>query len=459
MNFNSYTREFITNLKLAYPVIVGMLGHSMVQLIDNIMVGQLGPAELAAVSLGNSFIFVAMSLGIGFSTAITPMIAEAFGANNHNKVRHVFVHGLIMCFGLGLLLAFSVLLVQPLLSQMGQPAEVVVMAKPYFFWVALSLIPLVGFQGLRQFAEGLFQTRLAMFSTLLGNIINVILNYLLIFGLYGFPKLGVEGAALGTLISRWTMVLFMAINVKNKKSFRRFNRKLFNVRLNKSIFNRIISLGLPSAFQMFFEITFFTSAIWMSGLLGKNIQAANQIALNLTSMTYMVALGLGVTAMIRVGNLKGKGDIIDLRRLAISNFLLILLMSSFFCLFFISTHQLLPWLYLDGSILDISNDVYEVVEIASNLILIAAFFQIADGIQAVVLGALRGIQDVKIPAFLIFVSYGTIGFPISYFFGLKTDWGASGIWMGLLIGLTLSALLLVLRFQYLTKKLVSQTNF
>ena len=459
MKLSSYTKEFNRNFKLAYPVILGMLGHTVVQLIDNVMVGQLGPAELAAVSLGNSFIFVAMSLGIGFSTAITPMIAEAFGANNHKKVRYVFVHGLIICFGLGLLLAFLVLWAQPLLYQMDQPAEVVVLAEPYLYWVALSLVPLVGFQGLRQFAEGLFQTRLAMFATLLGNIINVILNYLLIFGLYGFPELGVEGAALGTLISRWVMVFFMAINVKKKKSFRRYNRKLFRVRLNKSIFNRIVSLGLPSALQMFFEVTFFTSAIWMSGLLGKNPQAANQIALNLTSMTYMVALGLGVTAMIRVGNQKGKGDIIDLRRLAISNFLLILLISSIFCLFFIATHQLLPWLYLNSRIPDISNDIYEVVEIASNLILIAAFFQIADGIQAVVLGALRGIQDVKTPAFLIFVSYGTVGFPISYFLGLKTYWGASGIWIGLLIGLTLSALLLVLRFQYLTKKLVSQTNF
>ena len=149
----------------------------------------------------------------------------------------------------------------------------------------------------------------------------------------------------------------------------------------------------------------------------------------------------------------------DLRRLAISNFLLISILSFLFCLFFISTHQLLPWLYLDGNKQDISNDVYEVVEIASNLILIASFFQIADGIQAVVLGALRGLQDVKIPAFLIFISYGIIGFPISYLLGLKTDLGASGIWMGLLIGLTLSAFLLILRFQYLSKKLVSQTNF
>jgi MATE family multidrug resistance protein len=454
MNLSNYTREFGINLKLAYPVIVGMLGHTVVQLIDNIMVGQLGTAELAAVSLGNSFVFVAMSLGIGFSTAITPMIAESFGAKNHNKVRYIFVHGLILCFGLGLVLASLVLWAQPLLSQMGQSNEVVALAKPYLFWVALSLLPLVGFQGLRQFAEGLFQTRLAMNATLMGNVINVLLNYLLIFGLHGFPELGVEGAALGTLFSRWTMVLFMAINVKNKKGFKRYNRKLFRVKLKKSLFKRIFSLGLPSALQMFFEVTFFTSAIWMSGLLGKNPQAANQIALNLSSMTYMVAIGVGVTAMIRVGNEKGRGDFTALRRVAISTFLLIFLMSSLFCLFFIATHDLLPWLYLDGNAPEISSDVNEVVEIASNLILIAAFFQIADGLQAVVLGALRGIQDVIIPAFLIFVSYGAIGFPISYYLGLNTEWATYGIWIGLLTGLILSALLLVLRFQYLSQKLV-----
>ena len=454
MNLSNYTREFGTNLKLAYPVIVGMLGHTVVQLIDNIMVGQLGTAELAAVSLGNSFVFVAMSLGIGFSTAITPMIAESFGAKNHNKVRYIFVHGLILCFGLGVVLGSLVLWAQPLLSQMGQPGEVVALAKPYLFWVALSLLPLVGFQGLRQFAEGLFQTRLAMYATLMGNVINVLLNYLLIFGLHGFPELGVEGAALGTLFSRWTMVLFMAINVKNKKGFKRYNRKLFRVKLKKSLFNRIFSLGLPSALQMFFEVTFFTSAIWMSGLLGKNPQAANQIALNLSSMTYMVAIGVGVTAMIRVGNEKGRGDFTALRRVAVSTFLLIFLMSSLFCLFFIATHDLLPWLYLDGNAPEISSDVNEVVEIASNLILIAAFFQIADGLQAVVLGALRGIQDVIIPAFLIFISYGAIGFPISYYLGLNTEWATYGIWIGLLTGLILSALLLVLRFQYLSQKLV-----
>ena len=458
VKLNNYSREFKYNLKLAYPVIIGMLGHTLVQLIDNIMVGQLGTAELAAVSLGNSFFFVAMSLGIGFSTAITPMIAEADGANDENKVRNVFLHGLILCTFLGVFLAIAVLFSQPLLKQMGQPEEVVELAYPYLFWVAISLIPLVAFQGFRQFAEGLFQTRLAMYSTLMGNVINVILNYGFIFGGFGFPELGVEGAAIGSLIARFAMLLFMGVNVRTNKKFKIYTQKIHKVKAQLNLFKRIISLGFPSALQMFFEVTFFTSAVWMSGILGKNPQAANQIALNLSSMTFMVALGVGVTAMIRVGNQKGKNNFLELRRIAISTFFLILIMDVVFALFFVATHEYLPWLYLDSNNPLIYDDVIVVVKLASNLLLIAALFQISDGLQAVVLGALRGLQDVNLPALLIFMAYGLFGFPIAYYLGIKTDLGASGIWIGLLFGLTLSASLLIWRFQYLTKKLILNQN-
>ncbi|MFL2587393.1 MAG: MATE family efflux transporter [Flavobacteriaceae bacterium] len=456
MNLIRYTKEFNYNIKLAYPVIIGMLGHTIVQLIDNIMVGQLGPTELASVSLGNSFVFIAMSLGIGFSTAITPLISESFGAKNHTKVRQVYVHGLFLCISFGVLLSGLVLMSQPILLQMGQPVDVVKLAKPYLFWVAISLIPLVGFQGFRQFAEGLFQTRLAMYATIVGNVINVILNYLLIFGLLGFPEMGVEGAAIGTLISRFIMLFFIGYIINRNKLFKRYHRNLFRVKLSRRIFKKIIGLGFPSALQMFFEVTFFTSAIWMSGLLGENAQAANQIAFNLSSMTYMVAIGVGVTAMIRIGNEKGKGDFFNLRRLAISNFLLIFLLDFFFCLLFILAHDFLPWIYFDSSDSVNSKDVLEVITLAADLILIAAFFQIADGLQAVVLATLRGMQDVWLPAFLIFLAYGTIGFPISYYLALNTYWEINGIWIGLLTGLSVSALFLIARFHYITKKLITQ---
>ena len=363
-----YTREFRYNLNLAYPVIIGLLGHTLVQLVDNIMVGQLGTAELAAVSLGNSFFFVAMSLGIGFSTAITPLVAEADGMKDVKAGRDVFLHGLILCICLGIFLSIAVLLSKPLLFQMGQPEEVVVLAYPYLQWVAISLIPLICFQGFKQFSEGLSHTRPAMYATLLGNIINIGLNYVLIFGFWGFPMLGVEGAAIGTLFSRCFMLLFIAVYVRFNKRFSAYVENIKFKTPNFSLFKRIMKLGFPSALQMFFEVLFFTAAIWLSGFLGKNPQAANQIALNLSSMTFMFAMGLGVTAMIRVGNQKGKGDFEALKRIAYSIFLLIFLFDIVFCLFFLLSNNALPWLYLDGSNPLQYSDVKEVVSIASSLL-------------------------------------------------------------------------------------------
>ncbi|MGY8966740.1 MAG: MATE family efflux transporter, partial [Flavobacteriales bacterium] len=219
MNLQQYTKEFKYNISLASPVIIGLLGHTFVQLVDNIMVGQLGTAELAAVSLGNSFFFVAMSLGIGFSTAITPLVAETDGANDIKSGRNLFIHGLLLCSFIGVFLAIAVLLSKPLLFQMRQPEEVVVLAFPYLKWVGISLVPLIIFQAFKQFSEGLSHTRPAMYATLMGNAINVVLNYFLIFGFWIFPKMGVEGAALGTLISRIAMLLFMGLYVRYNKRF------------------------------------------------------------------------------------------------------------------------------------------------------------------------------------------------------------------------------------------------
>ena len=451
---NQYTKEFKFNLNLSYPVIIGLLGHTMVQLVDNIMVGQLGTAELAAVSLGNSFFFVAMSLGIGFSTAITPLIAETDGMKDIFQGRNIFIHGLFLCIFLGIFLSLCVSVSKPLLFQMEQPDEVVVLAYPYLQWVGISLIPLICFQGFKQFSEGLSHTHPAMYATLLGNVINIILNYFLIFGFWIFPKLGVEGAAIGTLFSRCFMLIFIAFYVRFNIRFKAYMTNLRFRITDLHLFRKIIKLGFPSALQMFFEVLFFTVAVWISGFLGKNPQAANQIALNLSSMTFMFAMGLSVTAMIRVGNQKGRQDFISLKRIAYSIFLLIFIFDIVFCFFFLLTSDYLPWIYLnDNNLLQIK-DVQEVVTIASSLLIASAFFQISDGLQAVVLGALRGLQDVNIPAFITFFSYGIFGIPVSFYLGIKTDLGAIGIWIGLLSGLTASAVLLFWRFQHLTKKLI-----
>ena len=448
------SKEFRYNWKLSAPVIMGMLGHTFVGLVDNIMVGQLGSAELAAVSLGNSFFFVAMSLGIGFSTAITPLVAEADSENNFKKGKSAFKHGLFLCIVLSLLLFGMILLAKPLMYLMEQPEEVVLLTMPYLDIIAISLIPLIIFQGFKQFSDGLSLTKHAMYATIVGNLINVGLNYVLIFGKLGFPKMGIVGAGVGTLVSRLAMIAIIWTLLKNDKKASAFVTHIRLFILDSTMMKKIINLGLPSAMQMFFEVAIFTSAIWLSGLLGKNAQAANQIALNLSSMTFMIAMGLSVTAMIRVGNQKGLRNYVELQRIAKSIFLMGIMFASVFALLFLIFHDIFPALYLDLD--DVNNylDNQEVVSIASKLLLVAALFQISDSAQVIFLGALRGLQDVKIPTVLTFIAYWMIGFPTSYFLGKETAYGSTGIWIGLLVGLASASIFLYLRFIYLTNRLI-----
>ena len=452
--FQNYTKEFAYNLRLSYPVILGMLGHTFVAFADNIMVGQLGTAELAAVSLGNSFVFIAMSLGIGFSTAITPLVAEADGAKDQAAGKSALKHGLVLCTVLGLSLFGLIQVSKPLMHHMEQPPEVVELAMPYLDLVAFSLVPLIIFQAFKQFSDGLSQTKYPMYTTIVANMINITLNYLLIFGSFGFPKLGIVGAAVGTLVSRVIMVAFIWYLLQRKKKFE-FYVTHFNFRIiEKKVMKKIINLGFPSALQMFFEVAIFTAAIWLSGVLGKNAQAANQIALNLSSMTFMVGMGLGVAAIVRVGNQKGLRNHKELKRIAESVFFLTLLVEIAFAVIFLLGRHWLPTIYLDVDDMANQADNTEVIIIAAKLLLVAAFFQISDGLQVVVLGALRGLQDVKIPTLITFVAYWLIGFPISYYLGLHTSFESTGIWIGLLSGLTASAVMLYLRFNFLTKKLI-----
>lgn len=454
MKVKQYTKEFAYNIKLAYPVILGMLGHTLIGIVDNYMIGNLGSTELAAVSLGNSFIFLAMAVGIGFSTAITPLVAEADAEKNDKKIRTTFHHGLLLCTVLGVSLFMLTVFSKQLMYFMDQPKAVVLLAAPYIDWVAFSLIPVVMYQGYKQFADGLSFTKYSMYSIILTNVVHVFFNYVLIYGFWIFPKLGVTGAALGTVISRIFMVAFMHYlmmhNPVMKKYFKNFTFK----EIKQSIIKKIVDLGIPSAMQMLFEVTLFTAAIWLSGSLGKNSQAANQIALILASSTFMVAMGLSVTAMIRVGYSRGTADYKNLIIVARSIFLLAVITEAFFALIFVVFHNLLPHLFLNMHDPAQVLDNKEIIMITSKLLLIAAIFQISDGIQVVVLGALRGLQDVKVPMYITFVAYWVIGFPISFYLGKYTDLKAVGVWIGLLAGLTSAAVFLYIRFAYLTKKLV-----
>lgn len=449
---NKYFKEFRYNFKLALPVIAGMVGHTLVSVVDNVIVGQLGSTELAAVSLGNSFIFIGMSFGIGFSTAITPIIAEYDAQRDTEKGRTAFQNGLILCTILGFALFFFLFMAKPLLAYMNQPTEVVKLARPFLDIVGFSLVPLVVFQAYKQFADGMSETSYSMYATVIGNIINIVLNIVLVFGLFGFPKLGIVGSAIGTLVARIFMVLYMHYILSKKEKFKPYFKAFGWQSFERKMTKKIIELGVPSSMQMFFEVALFTGAIWLSGMIGTTSQAANQIALSLASLTFMFAMGLSVTAMVRVANQKGLEDYPKLNVVAHSIFLMAILIEIVFAVVFMLFNEFLPKQFVNVEVAHQIKDTAEVVAIASKLLLIAAFFQLFDGMQVVVLGALRGMQDVKIPAVITFIAYWVIGFPVSIYLGLFTSLKAVGIWFGLLAGLAAAAILLYLRFKYLLRK-------
>lgn len=449
---SNYTREFKQNIRLAFPIILGLLGHTLVGLFDNIMVGKLGTAELAAASLGNSFLFISLSIILGFSTGITPLVAAADANKETSNIRSLLKNGLFLTVLLSVVLTGIIFLIRPVLYHMDQPREVVDLAIPYLNIIAVSLIPLGFFQAFKQFSDGLSQTKYAMVATIVANVINVVLNYFLIYGVWIFPELGIVGAAYATLISRIVMAFMLYVLLVQQNKFKVYLINFYQEKIVAKTINNINKLGLPSALQMFFEFGLFTAAIWMSGILGKNPQAANQIALNLSSMTFMFAMGIGVVAIIRVGNQYGLKKYHELRRIAISTFLLILILDIIFALFFIAFNSFLPTLYLDVN--DIANaaDNQEVINISAKLLIIAGVFQIFDGIQAVVVGALKGIQDVIVPTLLIFISYMIIACPVSYILGIHLGYGAEGLWIGLLVGLVIASILLLIRFNTMSNK-------
>src|SRR5690554_2533707 len=454
MNLSVYFKEFSKNIRLAYPVILGMVGHTLISIVDNIMVGKLGATELAAVSLGNSFVFVAMSVGIGFSTAITPIVAQNDARKDKEGVRNAFHHGLILCSAIGISLFLLVYLCKPIMYYMGQPEEVVALASPFVDLVAFSLIGVLIFQGYKQFADGMSKTKYSMYAIIVANIVHFIINFFLIYGIWIFPKWGILGAAVGTFTSRVIMILMMHYMLKKDRDLGQYFLG-FNIKnLQKSLIKKIVNIGLPSSLIMFFEVVLFTSAIWLTGSIGKNSQAANQIALSLASMTFMFASGFSVAAMIRVGNQKGLENFSYLKTVARSIFLLALFLEIAFAIIFITLHNILPHLFLEMKNPDKVIENTEVIGIASNLLIVAALFQISDGIQAVVLGALRGLQDVRIPAVITFVSYWIVGFPTCLYLGFYTELKAVGVWIGLLVALSVASLLLLTRFEKITDKLI-----
>ncbi len=445
-NYRQHVRESLT---LAVPVMLSQLGHVMMGVVDSLMVGHVGAVPLAASSLANVAFNVILLFGIGVSYAITPLVAAAQGENDDHKISSVLKHGLAINLINSFILVGMVMAAKNILYHIDQPVDVVAEAIPYLGIITFSIIPTLIFQTFRQFTEGMSLTRIAMVAVIGSNIIHVPLNYIFIFGHFGLPAMGLVGAGWATLISRVIMAGGIALYVYHAPRFKKFRPGFSIGNYSRSLFSRMLHIGLPAGAQFIFEVAAFDLSAVMMGWLGTKTLAAHQIAINLATISYMTTSGLAAAATIRVSNELGKKDFATLRTVAFVLLSLAMAIMFLWGLLFVAGRNFLPTLYVNDP---------EVIAIAAPLLITAGFFQLSDGVQVVCLGALRGLHDVKIPSLFIFIAYWIIGLPLGYVLAFKLAWGAIGIWTGLLIGLTLTASAMVLRFHWMSKKLKRSSN-
>lgn len=440
-NKSSITKTLI----LAYPVIIGQLGLIMMGVVDAIMVGELGAIPLAAASLSNSLIFLVLIIAIGNAIAVTPLIAILVGAKRLDECGVYFRQSLLVNIFMGLIVFIIILIGVNYLHLLGQSFEVQLRAQSYMIIIGISIFPLMIFHTYKQFIEGLSVMRPAMIITLAANLVNVFANWVLIFGNLGFPRLELDGAGWATFISRLFMAITLMIFVMRNKRFRIYDVTFHFRNINFSVIQRILSVGLPSGFQYFFEVGAFSFAVVMIGWIGPNELAAHQIAISLASISFMGVLGISQAGGIIVGNAVGEQNSSLVRKNGFIAILLGMIWMLVLGIIFITFRNYLPYIYIRDE---------AVIHIASQLLVIAALFQLSDGIQAVGIGILRGLTDVKGPTLITFVAYWVISLPIGYLLGFQYELGVIGVWIGLLIGLSCSAIMLTLRFDYKSKRLI-----
>lgn len=437
---NAHTRETI---HLAWPLVITQLGHVVTGMVDTIFLGRMGPTEQAAGILANNLYMLFMVFAIGMSYATTPLVTGAQQNNDLLKKASLFKNSIFL--NLGVAIVCFVLLVQAsdFLKYMQQPAEVVVLAVPFFDVLIFSMIPISLFFACKQYCEGLSNTRMALIISIVGNLINVVLNYVLIYGKAGFPELGYMGSAWASFFARMFMGLSFLALVLFSPLTKEITKILGTVKVNWAELRELWTIGFNSAMQFTFEVAAFVIAGFMAGTFGKEQIDAHGIALSIAAFTYMFASGIASAATIRTGTLNAQGNWKEIKQASRSSIILVLVVMASFGLIFSALHSYLPLAFSTEP---------AVISLASVLLIIAAMFQMFDGMQVTIIGILRGLEDVRIPTLITLVGYWVIALPLAYFLAFTLQMETVGIWIGLLTALVFVAVLLLWRLTHLIKK-------
>jgi multidrug resistance protein, MATE family len=436
-------REIIETIKLSIPIIIAQLGVILMGVTDNLMVGRfLGAVPLGAAGLATSLSFLVTSIGFGGLGVVSSLISQARGQHNSEEIARLFKAGLWTAGVFSGFLGLIGVLVGVELDHFGQTPEITQLAQPFMYFLSASTLPLLVFVAARQLTDGLSYTRVAMFVTVSALFLNAFINWLLIEGIGFFPKMGLNGAALGTLLARIYMAIAMLVYIFKSRHFRRY-LSIPTPNL-KELVKKILRLSIPVGFQFFFEVAAFSLAVVLIGWLGENQLAAHQIAINLASTTYMMATGIASAGAIRVGQAFGEHNSAKIQRAGSAALLITAAFMGVWCITFLSANNFLVSLYLKNN--------SEVTQIAATLVIYAGFFQLSDGIQVAALGTLRGLTDVNVPTVITLIAYWVISLPLSYLLAFTFKMDVEGVWIGLSAGLTFSAVFLTIRFYRLLKK-------
>ncbi|TCJ12641.1 MATE family efflux transporter [Flaviaesturariibacter flavus] len=431
-------KEAIQTLRLAGPIIVGELAQMGLHIIDTAMIGALDYRQLAAAALVINAMNIPFVLGIGMTISVSQLVAMAHGRGDERAVTHYAFNGFVLCGLTAVLIAALLLAGSPLLLHLGQDPDVAVAAVPFMRLMGFSILPMLLFMTLKQFADGLEYTRTAMIFSLLALPVNAGLNWILIYGHWGAPRLGLNGAGWATLVTRSIMCVLLAIVVLRHRAFRPYVALREEWVLRAKTLKALLGIGIPSALQVGMEAGAFAVTGILIGTLGAVAQAAHQIALSCAAFTFMVSMGLAQAGSIRVSNAFGRGSSRQIIQIGNGTLLIALAYGITCALGFVAFRQQLPLFF---------NNNPEVAALAALLLLFAAIFQVSDATQAVGAGLLRGIKDVKVPTWLIFVAYWIIGLPVGCLLGFRLAMGAAGFWLGLILGLSFASFFLYARFR------------
>ncbi len=435
--------EYSKTLKLAIPIALTQAGQLAVQIVDNAMVGHLGAVPLAGVAFGGNVFFFLFIFGLGLAMGITPLVGEAYAQGQHRKTAKILQNAVVLYLGLGIVISAIQLALVAIFPYMNQPAEVIAAGTPYYRYLAWSSIPLMLFFSFRQFLEGVGNTRVEMVITIFCNVMNVILNWIFIYGNLGFPEMGAAGAGLATLISRAMMPVMVIGYFAWNSSFRRYFSFYHNDNWSRRKVASLLSVGFPISLQMVLEGGSFAITGIMMGWLGTVALAANQIAISVTNMAFLIVLSIGSATTIRVSHAYGIQDFAAIRRIASSSYRIGLVWNVFMAIVFVSCRYLLPRIFtIDPAVIDIT----------ASLLVMVAIFQVFDGLQSTSLCILRGMQDVKATSVIAFISYILICLPVGYLFAFVFGVGPQGLWVGFVFGLAVAATLLMTRYRRILRR-------